>query len=102
MIVIIILAVVVAICIGFFIWKKNKNKSAKNCSCGYAYKLEDAISYRNEEKITNLVGTQSSSVYVTMECPQCKRSQEKRIIVKYTPNMRQTVEDGIRNFFKGV
>ena len=99
MIIIIILAVAVAICIGFFVWKAKKNKSAKNCSCGHAYGVNDVVSYRLEEKVTMIAGTQTSSVYVTLECPDCKRSQEKRIVVKYSPSLNQDVEDGICEFF---
>lgn len=99
MIIIIILAVAVAISIGFFIWKAKKNKSAKNCSCGHEYGVKDVASYRLEEKVTMLGGTQTSSVYVTLECPHCKKSEEKRIVVKYSPYLNQNIENGIRDFF---
>lgn len=99
MIVIVILAVVVGICIGFFVWKSKKNKAAKNCTCGHAYTIDDLVSYRKEEKITMMNGQQSSSVYVTLTCPKCGETQEKRIIVSYNVNFGQTLKDGICNFF---
>ena len=96
---IIVVVLAAAVVVGYILLRKNMKKKAKNCKCGHAYTIDNVVSYRGEKKGTLMGGVQTSYVYVTLECPKCRVTQEKCIEVSYNVNLNETLKDGIRRFF---
>ena len=100
---IVIVLIAVAICVGYFVYTGKMNKSAKYCSCGkeYSYISGDIVDYhaKKKDEFQDPLGNTQALVTVRLRCSKCNQTAEKKIRVKYSSSLQETVEDGIRKFF---